>query len=103
MLKELNDSNFQEEVLDYQGLVLVDFWATWCAPCKMMLSVLQELAKDKPKVKICKLNIDDSFELATRYNVVSVPTFIVFKNGKQLISVAGVRPKSALISMLDES
>jgi len=103
MIKELNDSNFKEEVLDHEGLVLVDFWATWCAPCKMMLGILQELAKDKPKVKICKLNIDDSFELAKNYKVVSVPTFIVFKNGKQLISVTGVRPKSALISMLDES
>ena len=80
----LNEKNFEEEVLKSTKPVLIDFWASWCGPCKMMSPVIDEIADDlKGEVKVCKINIDEEQSLAVKYNVMSIPTFIVFKNGKE--------------------
>lgn len=94
----LNDENFKNEVLDFKGLVLVDFLAEWCGPCKMMAPIIEELAKEyegKP-IKIGKLNIDQGTKTAEQYNVMSVPTFIFFKNGTVKEEMIGAIPKDSL-------
>lgn len=81
----LNESNFDEEVLNFKGTVLVDFWATWCGPCQMQGPIIEELEESyegRPDVKICKLDVDKAMPIAQRYKVVSIPTIMVFVNGE---------------------
>ncbi len=93
----LNKENFEEEVLKSDKLVLVDFWASWCGPCKMIAPVLEEIAKEnEEKVKICKVNIDEQGDLATEYQILSIPTLILFKDGKITNTVIGFHSKSEL-------
>lgn len=97
----LNGKNFEEEVLKSTKPVLIDFWASWCGPCKMMSPVIDEIADDlKGEVKVCKINIDEEQSLAVKYNVMSIPTFIVFKNGKEIARSVGVQDKSEIVNML---
>ena len=97
----LNGKNFEEEVLRSTKPVLIDFWASWCGPCKMMSPVIDEIADDlKGEVKVCKINIDEEQSLAVKYNVMSIPTFIVFKNGKEIARSVGVQDKSEIVNML---
>ena len=97
----LNGKNFEEEVLKSTKSVLIDFWAPWCGPCKMMSPVIDEIADDlKGEVKVCKINIDEEQSLAVKYNVMSIPTFIVFKNGKEIARSVGVQDKSEIVNML---
>ncbi len=97
----LNGKNFEEEVLKSTKSVLIDFWASWCGPCKMMSPVIDEIADDlKGEVKVCKINIDEEQSLAVKYNVMSIPTFIVFKNGKEIARSVGVQDKSEIVNML---
>ena len=77
----LTKENFEQEVLKADKPVLVDFWAEWCGPCQMMLPVIEELAKEQTEIKVCKVNVDEQMELARQYRVMSIPTFLVFKNG----------------------
>lgn len=98
---ELNNSNFESEVLKADLPVLVDFWAPWCAPCRMLSPVVEEIAAEKAgSLKVCKLNIDDNPELASRYGVMSIPTLIVFKNGEGAATSVGVQPKEKILGML---
>ena len=98
---ELNKDNFKKEVLESGVPVLVDFFATWCGPCKMMLPIVEELAKEEGgKFKIAKINVDESNDLAQEYEVMSIPTFIVFKNGKEVERVMGAQAKEKLLEML---
>lgn len=96
----LNKENFKQEVLEAKVPVLVDFWATWCGPCQMMGPVVEELAQENPDVKVCKVNVDEEMELAREYRVMSIPTFLVFKNGEVTGRTLGVQQKEELLEML---
>lgn len=96
----LNKENFKQEVLEAKVPVLVDFWATWCGPCQMMGPVVEELAQENPDVKVCKVNVDEEMELAREYRVMSIPTFLVFKNGEVTGRTLGVQQKEELLELL---
>ena len=93
---KLTTETFDQEVLQAGQTVLVDFYADWCGPCKMMVPVVEELAGEEPGVKVCKINIDDEMAIAQRYGVMSIPTFIAFKNGEVAGKQVGAMPKSKL-------
>ena len=97
MVKHLDSSNFQKEVLESTVPVLVDFWAEWCGPCKMVGPVVEEIAAEhQNKLKVCKVNVDEASDLAGEYNVMSIPTFMIFKNGVMKDTFMGALPKKAL-------
>lgn len=92
--------NFEQEVMKSDKPVLIDFWASWCMPCKMISPVVDEIAKEMPEIKVVKVNIDEQPELASAFNVMSIPTLTVMKNGKIVNTMVGVRPKSSILKML---
>ena len=97
----INDSNFKQEVLEESLPVLVDFWAVWCGPCLRLAPVIEQIAKEyKGKLKVCKLNVDDAPKTASSYEVMSIPTLAIFKNGKVVKKVVGALPKTELESMI---
>ena len=96
----LTTSNFDEEVYEAGMPVLVDFYADWCGPCKIMSPVIDEIAAERADVKVGKLNIDEEMEVAQKYGVMSIPTFIVFKNGEAVQKDMGAKPKAAVLEML---
>ena len=92
--------NFNEEVLGSDVPVLVDFWASWCGPCKMLGPVIEEISEEADGFKVGKINVDEQPELARKYNIMSIPTVVVFKNGEAVKSASGVRPKQDILGML---
>lgn len=96
----INKENFHKEVINSDKPVLIDFWAAWCGPCRMMAPVVDEIAEECPDVKVCKVNVDEQPELAGQFNVMSIPTLVVMKNGKIADQAVGARPKSQILSML---
>lgn len=96
---ELNVENFENEVLKSDKTVLVDFWASWCGPCRMLSPVVDEIAEENPDLKVCKVNVDEQEELAMRYGIMSIPTLIVFRGGELIKQSAGVQPKQAILDM----
>jgi thioredoxin 1 len=100
---ELSDQNFDAEVLQSGEPVLVDFWAPWCGPCRMIAPVVEELAAENSGVKIGKINIDDSPSTAATYGVSSIPTLMIFKNGEVVDRFVGVQPKKRLQEALDQA
>jgi thioredoxin 1 len=97
----LTKENFEEEVLKSEIPVLVDFWATWCGPCKAMAPILEEIASENTgKLKVVKLDVDSQSALAQQYGVMSMPTFMVFKGGKRVAQVIGAMPKSQLMGVV---
>ncbi len=100
-VKELNDSNFHDEVIKSNTPVLVDFWAPWCGPCKMMTPVLDEISNEfSDKLKVVKVNIDDNPLIAEKMSIQAIPTLAVFRNGKILTRLTGARHKNDLVSLL---
>lgn len=100
-LVNLNSENFTKEVLEEEKPVLIDFWADWCSPCKMMAPVVDNIAESMSNtVKVCKVNIDENEELAEEYGIMSIPTFIVIKNGKETGRTVGVQSKEELLRIL---
>jgi len=97
----INDANFKQEVLEESLPVLVDFWAVWCGPCLRLAPVIEQITKEyKGKLKVCKLNVDDAPKTASSYEVMSIPTLAIFKNGKVVKKVVGALPKTELESMI---
>ena len=97
----LNEANFEAEVLNSDKPVLVDFYAVWCGPCKMVSPIIDEIAEERQDIKVCKVNVDEAQGLAARFSVMSIPTLAVFKNGKLDRIETGARPKAAILAMLD--
>ncbi len=96
-----NDS-FQQEVLDYKGVVLVDFYADWCGPCKVVAPILEELSESIPDVKFIKINVDENQELAAKYSVFSIPTFLIFKDGAVKNQFVGAHSKESFESEIEK-
>ena len=100
----VEDKNFKEKVLEADKPVLCDFWAEWCGPCKQISPILSELAEDyKEKILIVKVNIDENPEIPSNYGIMSIPTLILFKNGKSVSSQIGLVEKSSLVKWIDEN
>ncbi|MEN2994457.1 MAG: thioredoxin [Thermodesulfovibrio sp.] len=99
---ELTDAKWETEVLNSKGIIMVDFWAPWCGPCRIIAPTIEELAKEyEGKVKVGKLNTDENPETATRYGIMGIPTIMFFKDGQKVDQIVGVVPKSVLKSKLD--
>lgn len=103
MALTLTNDNFKKEILDYQGVALVDFWAPWCGPCRMVAPVIEELAKEyEGRAKIGKVNTDENLVLSSKYNIMSIPTMIIFKDGQIVDQIVGAYPKQAIASRLEK-
>ncbi len=100
---QITDVNFKQEVLESDLPVLVDFWAEWCAPCRMVAPAVEEIAKDyQGRLKICKLNVDEALETASQYGIMSIPTLAIFKNGKVIDKIVGALPESELEVLINK-
>ena len=96
----INKNNFQNEIMDSEKTVLLDFWASWCAPCRMVVPIIEEIAGERPDIKVGKINVDEQPELASKFSIMSIPTLVVMKNRKIVQQVSGARPKNAIFEML---
>ena len=96
----VNKNNFNQEVLNSDKPVLIDFWAPWCGPCRMVVPLVEEIAKERSDIKVVKINVDEEQELAMQFGVMSIPTLVVMKNGKIVNQVIGARPKAQILAML---
>ena len=97
---KITKENFQEEVLNSEKPVLLDFWASWCGPCRMVGPILDEIAEEREDIKVCKVNVDEEPELAAKYGIVSIPTLLVMEKGEIRNKSLGARPKAQIESML---
>ena len=98
---KITSSNFNEEVLNSDKMTMVDFYADWCGPCKMMSPIIDKIAEENDSIKVGKLNVDDAQDIAIKYNVMSIPTIIIFKNGIEFKRFVGVRSKSDILNALN--
>ena len=96
----INKNNFQNEVLNSDKTVLLDFWASWCAPCRIVAPIVEEIAGERGDIKVGKINVDEEPELVNKFSIMSIPTLVVMKNGKIVQQVSGARPKNAILEML---
>ena len=102
LTSEVTDNNFQAEVIESEGPVLVDFWAPWCGPCRIVAPILEEIAAEHQDLRVVKLNIDDNQKTSQKYGIMNIPTMSVFKNGEVVKEIVGAKPKSALLRDLAE-
>ena len=96
----INKANFQEEVLNSDKPVLLDFWAPWCGPCRMVAPVVEEIAEERSDIKVGKVNVDEEQDLAMQFGVISIPTLVVVKNGEVVNQAVGARPKNQILALL---
>ena len=99
-VKELTEATFENEVIKAEGTALVDFYATWCGPCKIMSPVIDEIADENPSVKVCKVDVDEARDIAIQFGIMSIPTVMVFKNGEVTKTFVGVTDKSEILAEL---
>ena len=96
----VTSESFQSDVLDFKGTVLVDFWAAWCGPCRMLAPILEQLAEENPQIRIAKVNVDEQPQLGSKFNIMSIPTVMIFKDGKLVNTSVGLRPKEDFLQYL---
>ena len=96
----VHHNNFHQEVILSEKPVLLDFWAPWCGPCRMVGPILEEIAAENPEIKVCKVNVDEEYELASQYRIMSIPTLMVVKDGQIVKQNLGAMPKNQILSML---
>ena len=96
----IDHNNFHDEVMNSERKVLLDFWAPWCGPCRMVVPMVEEIARERPDIKVGKINVDENPELVSQFGVMSIPTLVVMQNGKIINQVRGARPKKAILGML---
>jgi thioredoxin 1 len=96
----LTVEDFEKEVINSEKPVLVDFWAPWCGPCKMILPIIEELAEEQTEVKVCKVNVDEQGALAERFRIMTIPSLLVFKAGEVISTSVGAKPKADILKML---
>jgi thioredoxin 1 len=100
---QVNDDNFKKEVLESEELVLVDFWAPWCMPCRMLAPTIEEIAEEMDgKVKVCKMNVDENVQYPQEYGIMSIPTVMLFKDGQVVETMIGLQPKEEIVKTIQE-
>ena len=96
----INQENFRKEVLESDKKVLLDFWASWCGPCRMVLPIVEQIAEERSDIKVCKINVDEEPELANTFRIMSIPTLVVMEDGQEKNRALGARPKEAVLELL---
>ena len=100
---QVNDDNFKKEVLESEELVLVDFWAPWCMPCRMLAPTIEEIGEEMDgKVKVCKMNVDENVQYPQEYGIMSIPTVMLFKDGQAVETMIGLQPKEEILKTIQE-
>lgn len=102
-ITNVTDSNWENEVFGADGLVMVDFWADWCGPCKMIAPVVEEISEERDDVKVCKLNVDENPGTAQKYQISAIPTMIFFKDGKKVEQMVGFRGKEGIVEIIQSN
>lgn len=102
MVQHLNEKDFEEVVINNEGVVLVDFWATWCGPCKMIAPIIEQISEEMENVKIAKVDVDENETLANKYEISSIPTLMIFKNGNPVETIIGFAPKDTLKNAIEK-